>query len=205
MKEIKKYYYLTPGLLTVILFASNFLSTDLFKAGYQNFSVWFVLTILTFVIGWLVNKTLGYNHGGKVIFSVIVASAIISVVMITLFSEYFGLSDLLVENVILYILRNITLGSMSLFGMVVCELIILQKEIAKDRSKEDEVKKILVNAQREAQLAIEEAKVKAEKMLNDVQRSMNEMIDRKNQVERRLKEFIQAERELLKMYEKEEE
>lgn len=205
MKEIKKYYYLTPGLLTVILFASNFLSTDLFKAGYQNFSVWFVLTILTFVIGWLVNKTLGYNHGGKVIFSVIVASAIISVVMITLFSEYFGLSDLLVENVILYILRNITLGSMSLFGMVVCELIILQKEIAKDRSKEDEVKRILSNAQREAQLAIEEAKVKAEKMLNDVQRSMNEMIDRKNQVERRLKEFIQAERELLKMYEKEEE
>jgi len=113
MMDKKKIYYSTPGLLTVIIFASNFLSTDLFKAGYQNFSVWFVLSVFAFACGWLINKTLGYNHGGKIVFSVIVASAFVSILMISLFSEYFGLSALLVENMILYILRNITLGSMA--------------------------------------------------------------------------------------------
>ncbi len=205
MKEIKKIYYANPALLAVLLVASDFLNTDLFKAGFQNFSVWFVLSVLSFAIGWLTNKTLGYNYGGKIIFAVIVASSVFSIVLITLFREYFELNDLLVESLILFILRNITLGSMSLFGMVVCELLLLQKELVKNSNKEDEVKKALINAQREAQIAIEEAKLKADKMLFEVQKNLNEMIERKNQVERRLKEFIQTERELLKQYEKDEE
>jgi hypothetical protein len=205
VKELKKYYYLIPALLAIIIIASDFLSTEIFKSSFQNFSVWFVLSVIAFAIGWFSNKSFGYHFGGKIIFAVIIASAIFSVILLTLFKEYFGLSDLLVENLILFTLRNIMLGSMAFFGMVVCELLILQKELVKNSSKEDEVKKILMNAQREAQIAIEEAKLKADKMLFDVQKKLNDMIERKNQIERRLKEFIQTERELLKQYEKEEE
>ncbi|MBI5809032.1 MAG: hypothetical protein HZA74_11590 [Ignavibacteriales bacterium] len=205
MKELKKYYYLIPALLAIIIIASDFLSTEIFKSSFQNFSVWFVLSVIAFAIGWFSNKSFGYHFGGKIIFAVIIASAIFSIILLTLFKEYFGLSDLLVENLILFTLRNIMLGSMAFFGMVVCELLILQKELVKNSSKEDEVKKILMNAQREAQIAIEEAKLKADKMLFDVQKKLNDMIERKNQIERRLKEFIQTERELLKQYEKEEE
>lgn len=205
MKELKKYYYLIPALLAIIIIASDFLSTEIFKSSFQNFSVWFILSVIAFAIGWFSNKSFGYHFGGKIIFAVIIASAIFSLILLTLFKDYFGLSDLLVENLILFTLRNITLGSMAFFGMVVCELLILQKELVKNSSKEDEVKKILINAQREAQIAIEEAKLKADKMLFDVQKNLNEMIERKNQIERRLKEFIQTERELLKQYEKEEE
>jgi hypothetical protein len=205
VKELKKYYYLIPALLAIIIIASDFLSTEIFKSSFQNFSVWFVLSVIAFAIGWFSNKSFGYHFGGKIIFAVIIASAIFSIILLTLFKEYFGLSDLLVENLILFTLRNIMLGSMAFFGMVVCELLILQKELVKNSSKEDEVKKILMNAQREAQIAIEEAKLKADKMLFDVQKKLNDMIERKNQIERRLKEFIQTERELLKQYEKEEE
>lgn len=115
MIEKKSIYYATAVLLALIIFASNFLSTDIFKAGYQNFSVWFILSLFSFACGWLINKTLGYVHGGKIVFSVIVSTSFISAVMISLFSEYFGLSDLLVENLILFILRNITLGAMAFF------------------------------------------------------------------------------------------
>jgi hypothetical protein len=205
VKELKKYYYLIPALLAIIIIASDFLSTEIFKSSFQNFSVWFVLSVIAFAIGWFSNKSFGYHFGSKIIFAVIIASAIFSIILLTLFKEYFGLSDLLVENLILFTLRNIMLGSMAFFGMVVCELLILQKELVKNSSKEDEVKKILMNAQREAQIAIEEAKLKADKMLFDVQKKLNDMIERKNQIERRLKEFIQTERELLKQYEKEEE
>ena len=205
MMEKKPIYYSTPALLAIIIFASDFLSTEVFKAGYQNFSVWFVLSVFAFACGWLINKTLGYNHGGKVVFSVIVASTFISVLLLSFFSGYFGLSDLLVENLILYILRNIMLGSMAFFGMALSEVIILQKEGVPTKIKEDDSKKVLLNAQKEAQLLVSEAKLKADKMIYQVQQGVNEMVDRKNEIERRLKEFIAAERELIKKYESEEE
>lgn len=203
--EKKKIYYSTPALLAVIIFASNFLSTDLFKAGFQNFSVWFVLSLFSFACGWLMNKTLGYNHGGKVVFAVIVASTFISVLLISFFSGYFGLSDLLVENMILYILRNIMLGAMAFCGMAISEVIILQRLGGPSKSKEEDSKKILINAQKEAHLLVEEAKLKADKMIYQVQQGVNDMVERKSQIERRLKEFIAAERELIKKYESEEE
>lgn len=205
MIEKKPIYYATAGLLAVIIFASNFLSTDIFQAGYQNFSVWFVLSIFSFACGWLINKTLGYVHGGKVLFAVIVASAFISVFLISFFSEYFGLSDLLVENMILYILRNITLGAMGFFGMAICEIIHLQKESETSKNKTEELKRLLTNAQREAQIIIEDARLKSERMLYEAQQAADEVIERKAQVEYRLKEFISAERELIKKYESEEE
>jgi hypothetical protein len=205
MIQKKTVYYATAGLLAVIIFASNFLSTDLFKAGYQNFSVWFVLSIFAFACGWLINKTLGYNHGGKVIFAVIVSSAFISVFLVSFFSTYFGLSDLLVENMILYILRTISLGAMALFGMAVCELMIMQKEGNATQVKLDELKSMMTNAQREIKLMIEEAKIKSERMVYEAQQSSDEIISRKNQIEQRLKEFIAAEREIIKKYESEEE
>jgi hypothetical protein len=201
----KSIYYATAGLLAVIIFASNFLSTDLFRAGYQNFSVWFVLSIFSFACGWLINKTLGYNHGGKVVFSVIVSTAFLSVFLISLLSEYFGLSEILVENLILYILRSITLGAMALFGMVVCELLIMQKDGNAAKLKLEEMTRMMNSAQREAQVIIDEARLKSEKMIYETQKSIDEILDRKNQVETRLKEFISTERELIKKYESEEE
>ena len=205
MIEKKSIYYLTPGLLTVIIFASNFLSTDIFRAGYQNFSVWFVLSLFSFACGWLINKTLGYNHGGKVVFAVIVASVFVSVILVSIFSDYFGLSNLLVENMILYVLRNIMLGAIAFFGMALSEVILLQKEGNRGKSKEDDAKKILIAAQREAQIIVEESKLKADKLLYHAQQSVDDMVERKTQIERRLKEFLSAERELIKKYESEEE
>jgi len=202
--EKKSIYYATPGLLAVIIFASNFLSTDLFKAGYQNFSVWFVLSVFSFACGWLINKTLSYNHGGKVVFAVIVASVFVSVILVSIFSEYFGLSNLLVENMILYVLRNIMLGAIAFFGMALSEVILLQKEGNRGKSKEDDSKKILIAAQREAQLIVEESKLKADKMLYNAQQSVDDMVERKTQIERRLKEFLSVEKELIKKYESEE-
>lgn len=205
MTQRKPIYYATAGLLAVIMFASNFLSTDLFKAGYQNFSVWFVLSVFSFACGWLMNKTLGYNHGGKVIFSVIVASAFISILLVSIFSEYFGLSELIVENMILFVLRNITLGSMALFGMVVSELIIIQKEGEGNKNKLEEIRRLMANTQREAKLIVEDARLKSEQMLYETQQTIDDMIERKNLIEIRLKEFISAEKDLIKKYESDEE
>lgn len=200
----KVYYFLTPALLAVLMFASNFLSADLFKTGFQNFTVWFVLSIFAFACGWLMNKTLGYTFGGKVLFAVIVVTAFFSNIMVLLFNDYFGFGDAIYANLVLYALRNIVLGAMGLFGMAISELIMLQKEVESQNEKVEGIEKALRDSQKEAELILEEAKIRAEKMLFEADKRSHEMIERKKRIEIQLKEFIQAEKELINKYESDE-
>jgi len=196
-------YYLTAALLTFILFASNFLSTDVFKAGYQDFSVWFVLSLFAFACGWLINKTLGWVHGGKIMFAVIVASAFIASIMVSVLNGYFGLSDMMVENIILYTLRNITLGAYGFFGMAVSEVFSLQNNQVEKKNDTEDHKKLLNDAKRDAKIIIEEAQLNANKILFEAQKSLTDITERKKNIERKLKEFIAVEKDLLKSYEEE--
>lgn len=195
--------YFTPALLAVLVFLSNFLNTELFQAGFQNFSVWFILSLFIFACGWLIDKIMGWRTGGKVVFSVVVGTTILAVTLIIFLNQYFGVNEVLTENLILYSLRNITLGSIAFFGMAIAEVLILQKELAviKNNKQLDVNEKEL--AAREALLIINSAKLEAEKMLYEADKKQNEIITKKNKLETQLREFISVEREIISKYEKE--
>lgn len=196
-----KLYILTAVLLGFIIFASNFLSADLFVAGVQNFTVWFVLSIFSFACGWLINKTLGWVFGGKIVFSVIVATTFITIVMISFFSKYFGLSDLLFENIILYSLRNVTLGAIAIFGMAIPETMRLHKELETLELKSANLIDKSKEAEKEAEIILNKAKLEAEQIIFDAKKKSSEIILNKNRIEKELKQFIRTERELIKQYE----
>ncbi len=193
--------YLTPALLGVLMFSSNFLNTSLFNFGNNNFAVWFVLSVLCFACGWFIDKTLGWHYGGKVIFSTIVGATVIGVLVISFFREYFEANELLTENLILYSLRNIVLGSTAFFGMSVVEVFSMQKDfvVIKEKLKIYEV--AVKDSKKEAELEIKEAKINAQKIINDADMQAKNMVYKKDQIEKELKEFIQIERELIKKYE----
>ncbi len=198
----KKYLnYLTPALLAILLFFSNFLSTDLFKLGLLNFAVWFIVSVIAFACGWFINKTLGWSYGGKIIFAVIISTSLISIIMVSLFSDYFGINDLLTENIILFMLRNIILGSMGFFGMSVCEIFILQKAMISEKQKSDNLERSTVNLEKEAELILKEAKVNAERIVLDAEKKSKNLLDKKERIETQLRKFINTEKELLKKYE----
>ena len=194
-------HYLTPTLLMILIFASNFINTNLFKFGDNNFAVWFVLSFLCFACGWFINKTLGWRFGGKVVFAIIIATTIISVLMISFFRDYFAANELLIENLILYSLRNVTLGAMAIFGMSVVENLTLQRDllILQERLKIFEGN--FIDSKKEAELEIREAKLKAQKITNDADLYAKNTVLKKERIEKELKEFIQAEKELIKKYE----
>lgn len=196
-----KLYILTAVLLGFIIFASNFLSADLFVAGVQNFTVWFVLSIFSFACGWLINKTLGWVFGGKIVFSVIVATTFITIIMISFFSKYFGLNDLLFENIILYSLRNVTLGAIAIFGMAIPETMRLHKELETLELKSANLIDKSKEAEKEAEIILNKAKLEAEQIIFDAKKKSNEIILNKNRIEKELKQFIRTERELIKQYE----
>ena len=198
-------YYVTPVLAAVLIFASNFLSTDLFNIGFQNFTVWFVLSLFTFACGWLMDQTFGWVKGGKLLFAVIVVSAFFGIVLVMFFREYFVLSDLLSETIILYTLRSITLGTMAFFGMSVSRILIYEKQLEANKKVLDDFENKVPLAEREAEIVLKEAKLKAEELLLQTQKKCNELIEAKNKIDRQLAELIKTEEELLKHYESNEE
>lgn len=188
-------------LISVFMFASNFLNTNLFQFGEHNFSVWFILSILSFSCGWFINRNIGWHRGGKIIFAAVIAVTIISILMITFFNEYFSVSDLLTENLILYSLRNITLGSMGFFGMAIQEVIGSERETVLLKEKIKVYEQTMIDSKKEAQITLKEAQVNALKIINDAEAKAKNTILKKERIERELKEFIQAEKELIKKYE----
>lgn len=193
--------YTVPLILGLLIFSSDFLNTSLFNFGDMNFAVWFVLSVLCFACGWYINRSLGWQIGGKVVFSVIVATTLISILIIIFFNEYFGTFELLTENLILYSIRNITLGAMGIFGMAIQEILSGEKEVTILREKIKVLEVTADNSQREADLLMKEAELKAAEIVFEAQTEAKNIFLKKERIEHELKEFIQTERELIKRYE----
>ncbi len=193
--------YSVPVLLGILIFASDFLNTSLFNFGDRNFAVWFVLSILCFACGWYINRSLGWQLGGRVVFSAIVSVTIISIAIIVFFNEYFSTFELLTENLILFSLRNITLGAMGIFGMAIQEVVSGEKEALILREKVNVLEATAADSKKEAELLLKEATLKAEKIINDSEANAKNTILKKERIEQELKDFIQIERELIKRYE----
>ncbi len=200
MTKAKLIYYLTPSLLTILVFYSNFIKADLFQVGVQSYAVWFIISLFAFSCGWVMNKTLGYSYGGKVVFAVIIANVVIGLFMVSFFNEYFGFTERTTENLILYSLRIISIGSMAFFGMAVSEVIILQNSLlACESTKKNQTP--VTDSSRQVTLIVEEAKLKSEKMIYEAEKKYNEILGKKEKLETRLKELIASEKELIKHYE----
>jgi hypothetical protein len=193
--------YLTPVLLGILIFASNFLNTRLFLFGDNNFAVWFVLSVLCFATGWFINKSFGWHTGGKVVFSVIVSVSVLSIILISFFREYFAANELLVENLILYTLRNVVLGSMAYFGMAIVELMRLQQELLVTQEKLKIYEDGLRDAKKESELELKDAKIQAQNIVVNAELEAKDIILKKERMLGELKEFIQAEKELIRKYE----
>lgn len=202
MSEKKPYKdYAISALLGVLIFASDFLNTNLFGFSEKNFAVWFVLSLLCFASGWYIDKSLGWHRGGKIVFAVIVSVTAISILMITFFAGYFNAAEILTENLILYSLRNIMLGAMAFFGMSITEVINTRRDTELLKRKVELYENEAVVAKKEAELIVKEAIIDAQKIVNDAEASAKNIMLQKERIEKELKEFVMTEQELLKRYE----
>lgn len=200
--EMKKLsHYAAPVLLAIFIFSSDFLQTDLFKFGENDFAVWFVMSMLCFASGWYINKSLGWNFGGKVVFATIIAVTIISIFTISFFDEYFGASELLSENLILFSLRNIMLGSMAFFGMAIEEILTTKRDTDLTNEKIRVYESILQESKKQSEIELKTAQLKAREIIFEAESQAKNIILQKERIERELKEFIQTEKELINKYE----
>ena len=159
------------------------------------------MSMLCFASGWYINKSLGWNFGVKVVFATIIAVTIISIFTISFFNEYFGASELLSENLILFSLRNILLGSMAFFGMAIEEILTSKRDSDLTNEKIRVYESILQESKKQSDLELKTAQLKAKEIIFEAESQAKNIILRKERIERELKEFIQTEKELIKKYE----
>lgn len=198
MKEIKNILFVYPISLTFLLLLSNLLSANIFVNSDFTFLVWFVLMIVAFFIGWFINSSFKWLLGIKVVFISIISAILLSFIIIFLFRSSFSINNSLIGNIVLFSIRIFVLGSISIFGISFSENL-------KNRQQNDNLDKpeeyIPTNNIENADLLIREAKLKAEQILFNAEKEINQIKERKMQIEIQLRELIHTEREVIRNYE----
>jgi len=201
VKKIKTIYYFYPSLIVFLTLISMFLNVEIFRSPLQTFSAWFVLSVLTFTVGWAIDKFFGWVYGGKVIFVTIIISVLFSLGFAVFFGEYFYISNPFLEDLLFYGLRGILLGSMAFFGMAVSETVRRETlcEIYDSIEKETELK--LKNAEEKASLIIEKAELEAEKILSEAKSNVGILNRQYEELMLKIETLINTEKNILKKYE----
>jgi hypothetical protein len=90
---------------------------------------------------------------------------------------------------------------MGIFGMAIQEIVSGEKEALILREKVKVLEATAADSKREAELLMREARLNADKIVNEAEASAKNIFLKKERIEQELKEFIQTERELIKRYE----
>lgn len=199
----KNFSYFFVVLQGIIIVSSSIIDIGLFNSEFQTFSVWFALSLFSFSTGWLINKIFGWKKGSKLMFAVIIAATIINVVFIVFFQDFVSQKSMLVEDLILYTLRSFVLGAFGFFGMTLADYFILQKKIVGLTIKAEEYERQIENSEKQIEIIIKEAKLKAEQIVFDAEKKSNELLRNKNDFEKHIRELINLEKEIIKKYESE--
>lgn len=202
MIEFKKHFlnYFGALLIALLMYASNFIGVDYFNFGANNFAVWFVLSVMCFASGWFLSRQAGWQYGGKILFAVIVATLVLSLFTITFFEEYFGRDNISAENIILYSLKNITLGAMGFFGMAIQFILQSAREVILLKEKIKILEESKSDYKLQGALIIKEAELKAREIVSNAELEAEKINLMKTKTEEELKQLIKSEFELLKKY-----
>lgn len=192
--------YFGALLIALLIYASNFIGVDYFNFGSNNFAVWFVLSVFCFASGWFLSRQAGWQYGGKILFAVIVATLVLSLFTVTFFNEYFGSDNISAENLILYSLRNITLGAMGFFGMAMQFILQGAREVIILKEKIKILENSKLDYELKGDLIIKEAELKAKEIISNAEIEVEKINMIKNKTENELKQLIKNEFELLKKY-----
>ncbi len=188
--------------MSFIIFLSDFLNTHMFETMLQTFSAWFILSVLVFALGWIIDKSFGWVVGGKIVFVSIIISVVFSFTFVSVFTGYLDMSSPLLEDIILFILRNITLGAMGYFGMAIAEVTSNEAIIKAQGEIEKSTALMIENAKKESELIVTEAKQKINEEKIAAKEEINELVRTELELKKKLNELISSEKEILKKYSK---
>lgn len=201
MKDNSIVAYIAPVFLPLVVFASNFLDANLFGVVPHPFYVWFILSVLTFLCGWLIGHSFEWSQAFRLLVTTISVTAILSGVTALIFGYFVKKTGINVERIFLFLIRNLLLGLPALLGLAMMEVDKLQKVLIALKEKIKVLETDVFDAKKEAEVIVKEAEVKAKELLLEAEVKHKEVLFQKKHIQDQLREFIIAEGEIIKKYE----
>lgn len=195
------YYWIPVFFYTLIIFISNFAETKFLIFTAEGFGYWFVIFLFSTCLGFIVSYLFRLKRSLWIaiisFLSISSISSLITLITPSLFNlEKSGLESIVKQN--LKILLSSVFG---VFGILIWQSTYLAKELVRSEEKVKFYEKNVLDAKREAEILKKEAEVKANEIIFEAKKKVQQLEKLKRDLELKLREFLQIELSVLDKHE----
>lgn len=199
--KVPFYYWISVLFYVVVIFLANFGETQIFSFYPYGFGFWFVMLFLAACLGFIVSYLFGLKKSLWIVALVFLAISLISSLTVVIKPELFAFKEISLKNIVLQILKIGITSIFGLLGVLIWQNVSLAKELIRADEKIKFYEKNVLDAKREAEILKKEAEIKANEMIFDAKKKVQELEKLKRDLEIKLREFLQIELEVLDKHE----
>lgn len=199
--KVPFYYWIAVFFYAVIIFFSNFGESEITAIKSLGFGFWFVMLLFAGSMGFILSYLFGLKRSLWIYLIIFLAISFISALIILITPTLFTSSALSFN---LFVVQILKIGLASVFGLLgglIWQNIFLAKELVRADEKIKFYEKNVLDAKREAEILKKEAEVKANEMIFDAKKKVQEIEKLKRDLEIKLREFLQIELSVLNKHE----
>jgi hypothetical protein len=195
------YYWFAVFFYAVIIFLSNFGETQIVTFYPYGFGFWFVVMFFAACLGFIVSYLFGLKQSLWIILITFLGAGLISSLIVLIKPTLFRFENVSFANVILQILKIGLSSIFGLLGVLIWQNIFLSKELVRADEKIKYYEQNVLDAKREAEILKKEAEVKANEIIFDAKKKVQELERLKRELEIKIREFLQTEIAVLDKHE----
>ncbi|MCR4416329.1 MAG: hypothetical protein NUV92_01095 [Ignavibacteria bacterium] len=195
------YYWLAVFFYAAIIFFANFGETKVITFYPYGFGYWFVVIFFAGCLGFIISYLFGLKKSLWIVFLTFLAISLISSLIVLIKPGYFQFENASLANVVLQILKVGLASMFGVLGILIWQNIFLSKELVRADEKIKFYEQNVLDAKREAEILKKEAEVKANELIFDAKKKVQELEKLKRDLEIKIREFLQTELAVLDKHE----
>lgn len=198
MENEKPFYYkLYPITIVLVVQASNFVSFMNKQSDDVNFSIFFVLGLLCFGLGWVASKFLAWKDALTYFLWWLFVCVVITI-PVGYNTVSTGIREVRVTLTIAMIVKNAMLFGYAIFGASLSIISKLTSELMDYKYQLEQFQLEKTKAVMTGELEVKNAKLRAKEIIEEAHTELHHIQSERERIENDLKEFIRHEWEILK-------
>lgn len=194
-------HWATVFIYGVIIFFANFGDTQVSVFGSMGFGFWFVMILFTGCLGFIISYLFGLKKSLWIVLVSFLVISILSALVTLIKPSLFNYQSISFTAILSQILKIVLASVFGLLGVLIWQNISLAKELVRADEKIKFYEKNVLDAKREAEILKKEAEVKANELIFDAKKKVQELEKLKRDLEIKLREFLQIELSVLDKHE----
>ncbi len=195
------YYWFAVFFYAAVIFFSNFGETQIVNFYPYGFGFWFVVMFFAICLGLIISYLFGLRESLWIVLITFLGISVVSALIVVIKPNYLKVENAALANLVLQILKIGLSSVFGLLGVLIWQNIFLSKELLRAEEKIKFFERNVLDAKREAEILIKEAEVKANEIIFDAKKKVQELEKLKRDLEIKIREFLQIELAVLDKHE----